>query len=56
MKGEKQNMNKLFTKIAKAFLGLSMAIGVGVAVGSNEEASPVRAATATAEYVFTDKD
>lgn len=44
MKGEKQNMNKLFTKIAKAFLGLSMAIGVGVAVGSNQKANAVNAA------------
>jgi len=42
-------MNKLFTKIAKAFVGLSMAIGVGVAVASNSrEATPVEATTANA--------
>ena len=28
-------MNKLFTRIAKALLGLSMALGVGTAIGSN---------------------
>ena len=39
-------MNKLFTKIVGAALGLTMAIGVGVAVASNsKEASPVEAAT-----------
>ena len=44
MKGEKQNMNKLFTKIAKIFLGLSMAAGVGVAIGAGrKDASPVHA-------------
>ena len=36
MKGEKQNMNKLFTKIAKLTLGLAMAAGVGVAVGAGK--------------------
>ena len=41
-------MNKLFTKIAKAFLGLSMAIGVGVAVSSaSKDIKPVEAASAT---------
>ena len=45
MKGEK-NMNKLFTKIVGAALGLTMAIGVGVAVASNsKEATPVEATT-----------
>ena len=39
-------MNKLFTKIAGAALGLTMAIGVGVAAGSNnKEAAPVFADT-----------
>lgn len=38
-------MNKLFTKIVGVALGLTMAIGVGVAVGSNvKEATPVHAA------------
>ena len=31
-------MNKLFTKIATLSVGLAMAIGVGVAVGSRESA------------------
>ena len=39
-------MNKLFTKIATAFVGIAMAVGVGVAVGNNTnfvkaEATPV---------------
>ena len=38
-------MNKLFTKIVGAVLGLTMAIGVGVAVASNSKAAePVHAA------------
>lgn len=40
----RKNMNKLFTKIVGAALGLTMAIGVGVAVSSNREAVPVHAA------------
>ena len=53
MKGEK-NMNKLFTKIVGAALGLTMAIGVGVAIGSNsKEASPVHAAAYTGTFVGT---
>ena len=45
MKGEKQNMNKLFTKIAKLTLGLAMAAGVGVAVsGGVKESAHVEAA------------
>ena len=44
-------MNKLFTKIAGLALGLSMAIGVGVAATSfNKEALRVDAATATMAY------
>ena len=39
-------MNKLFTKIVGAALGLTMAIGVGVAV-SGKEAKPVEAASST---------
>lgn len=37
-------MNKLFTKIVSAALGLTMAIGVGLTVASNSEAVPVHAA------------
>lgn len=51
-KGEKQIMNKLFTKIAGLSLGLAMAIGVGVAVGS-KEAKPVHAADPTATFAAT---
>lgn len=41
-------MNKLFTKIVGVCLGLTMAVGVGVAVASNSrEATPVHAATST---------
>ena len=41
-------MNKLLQKVAKLFLGLSLAAGVGVAVGSNrKEASRVHAAADT---------
>ena len=44
-------MNKLFTKIVGAALGLTMAIGVGVAVASNsKEATPVHAADPTATF------
>ena len=40
-------MNKLFTKIATLVLGMTMAVGVGVAVGtSNKNFSQVNAATA----------
>ena len=46
-------MNKLFTKIVGAALGLTMAIGVGVAVASNsKEAMPVHA-TETLAYTLT---
>ena len=37
-------MNKLFTKIVGAFLGLTMAVGVGVAVASSSKAGSVSAA------------
>ena len=44
-------MNKLFTKLAKIFLGLSMAAGVGVAVGAGrKDASPAHAATDASTY------
>ena len=44
-------MNKLFTKIAKIFLGLSMAAGVGVAVGTNSvKAKEARAASYTITF------
>jgi hypothetical protein len=39
-------MNKLLTKIAGVALGLTMAIGVGTAVGVSKEAAPVHAAYA----------
>ena len=42
-------MNKLFTKIATLALGSTMAIGVGVAVGSNNDFKPAHAADSTAE-------
>ena len=41
-------MNKLFTKIATAFVGMAMAIGVGVAIGSKDSgAEKASAANAT---------
>ncbi len=41
-------MNKLFTRIVGAALGLTMAVGVGVAVGaSKKDAVPVHAASST---------
>ena len=44
-------MNKLFTKIVGAALGLTMAIGVGVAVASNsKEATPVHATSSPVSY------
>lgn len=47
-------MNKLFTKIAGVALGLTMAIGVGVAVGSNsKEATSVHATDSTANFAAT---
>lgn len=49
-------MNKLFTKIAGVFLGLAMAVGVGIAANSSSEAVPVSAATAQDVYVFTAND
>ncbi len=42
-------MNKLFTKIAAAFVGIAMAIGVGIAVGN----SGVREAKATETVAYT---
>ncbi len=49
-------MNKLFTKIAIAFVGLAMAVGVGVAFASSgKEATPVHAADSLA-YTITLKD
>ena len=53
MKGEKLFMNKLFTKIAKIFLGLSMAAGVGVAIASRDKKAPVQSKAATAELAIT---
>ena len=47
-------MNKLFTKIVGVCLGLTMAVGVGVAVASNsKEATPVHAADPTATFAAT---
>ena len=46
-------MNKLFTKIATSFVGIAMAIGVGVAVGSNsKEATPASAASEELAFHF----
>lgn len=38
-------MNKLFTRIGVAFVGIAMAVGVGVAVGSNKKPVEVNATT-----------
>ena len=46
-------MNKLFTKIAAAFVGMAMAIGVGVAVGNNG-VKEAKATTSTAIIVDGD--
>lgn len=47
-------MNKLLSKIVGAALGLTMAIGVSVAVGNNREAVPVHAAVPSGnELLFT---
>ena len=40
-------MNKLINKIAVLFLGMIVAVGVGVAVGNTSKASPVKAASDT---------
>ena len=49
----RKNMNKLFTKIVGAALGLTMAIGVGVAVASNsKETTPVHAADGDSPIVL----
>lgn len=45
-------MNKLFTKIVGAALGLTMAIGVGVAVASSREAVPVYATDPSYTYTI----
>ena len=43
-------MNKLFTKIATAFVGMAMAIGVGVGVANNREKVNSAYATETSAY------
>lgn len=50
MAERKRKMNKLFSKIATLSVGLAMAIGVGVAVGSK---GVVRAKAATAEFTLS---
>ncbi len=40
-------MNKLFTKIGVALVGIAMAVGVGVAIGSNKNATMVKADSTT---------
>ena len=45
-------MNKLFTKIGVAFVGIAMAVGVGVAVGAKNEAAKVDAAAGAGEAVY----
>ena len=44
-------MNKLFTKIAALALGATMAVGVGVAIGSNNEVLRAQAATGLTQTV-----
>lgn len=46
-------MNKLFTKIATAFAGMAMAIGVGVAVSSTKDVKPVEATTVGTTYTVS---
>ena len=47
-------MNKLFTKIVGAALGLTMAIGVGVAVASSrQDVLPVEAASSATTSKIT---
>ena len=56
-KERKQNMNKLFTKIAALSLGAAMAVGVGIAVSSkskSEPVEPVHAASGTWNKISTD--
>ena len=46
-------MNKLLTKIATAFVGMAMAIGVGVAISDKKDVSPAFAAIpSTSEEAF----
>lgn len=46
-------MNKLFNKVAVAFVGIAMAIGVGVAVGINQKGVVPAQAASTGSYVLT---
>ncbi len=46
-------MNKLFTKIAALALGATMAVGVGVAVASGNEAKTAEATTAGTAYTIS---
>ena len=48
-------MNKLFTKIAALVLGMTMAVGVGVAVGTSSKVSEVKADTSVTDRVITFK-
>ncbi|MBR1847355.1 MAG: hypothetical protein IJ787_06550 [Bacilli bacterium] len=45
-------MNKLFRKIGMALVGMAMAVGVSVAIGSNRETLPVTAAAETTTYTL----
>ena len=49
-------MNKFFTKIAGLTLGLAMAIGVGVALGSKSSDVKTAEAANTVQYDFQNKD
>ncbi len=49
-------MNKLFTKIATAFVGVAMAVGVGVAIGNNSSVREARAEDVTGTIVFGKND
>ena len=48
----KEKMNKLFSKIAAASVGLAMAVGVGVVLGHKAEARAVRAETEDVIYTI----
>ena len=45
-------MNKFFTKLAAAFVGMAMAVGVGVAVGNRSDVKAVKAETSSGTASF----
>ena len=46
-------MNKLFTKVVGVALGLTMAVGVGVAIGGSKEAVAAHATSSTASWAIS---